>query len=198
MDHERRHSAACERNQGPIGDELDRILRPGDLLWEIGSGTGQHAAYFGARFPYIVWQPSDWRENHASIRAWVADGAAENVREPLAFDLFDDLPAVERANVVFCANTIHIAPWPATAELFRHAARALVQGGSIVTYGPYRFRDTPLEPSNRQFDEWLKSVDPQRGIRTFEDVDELAREAGFTLVEDVSMPSNNHLLRWKL
>lgn len=193
---EKRHSAACDRNQEPIGDQLQRVLTSGDVVWEIGSGTGQHAVYFGSRFGNIVWQPSDRGENHPSIHAWLGDAALPNVRDVLEFDLFDSVTPVSDVDVVFCANTIHIAPWAATAELFHHAARALKPGGAILTYGPYRYGERPLEPSNEQFEVWLKSVDPARGIRLFEEVDELARAAGFELVEDIAMPSNNHLLWW--
>lgn len=194
---DKRHSAACDRNQEPIGDRLQGIVHDGDLVWEIGSGTGQHAVYFGVRFPSIVWQPSDRRESHSSIRAWIGEAGLDNVRDVLEFDLFDSLTPVSNADLVFCANTLHIAPWPATAKLFEHAARALKPGGHVVTYGPYRYATRPLEPSNEQFEVWLKSVDPDRGIRLFEDVNALAIGAGFEFVDDVEMPSNNRLLVWR-
>lgn len=193
---QKRFSEACERNREPIGAELQRILADEDVVWEIGSGTGQHAVYFGAQFPNIVWQPSDRRENHGSIEAWLDEAALPNVRSVVAFDLFDEATPVDEADVVYCANTIHIAPWEATRHLFRHAANALKPGGHIITYGPYRYASRPLEPSNERFDEWLKSVDPTRGIRLFEDVDAHAQHYGFELVEDIAMPSNNRLLRW--
>lgn len=195
---EMRHSAPCERNQGPIGDQLARFLTPGDVVWEIGSGTGQHAAAFAARFPEVVWQPSDLPESLPSVRAWVAEAGVSNTREPLEFDLFEEMTPVTDATHVFCANTLHIAPWEAGRRLFVHAAQALKAGGLLITYGPYRYRDVPLEPSNEAFERWLKSVDPARGIRVFEDVDAEARAAGFALQADVAMPANNRLLVWRL
>ena len=30
------------------------------MFLEIGSGTGQHAAYFAANLPHIVWQATGW------------------------------------------------------------------------------------------------------------------------------------------
>ena len=194
----KRISEASLRNREPIGTQLAGILSDGDVVWEIGSGTGQHAVYFGAQFPHIVWQPSDRRENHDSIEAWLAEASLPNVRDLLAFDLFDEATPVEHADLVYCANTIHIAPWEATEHLFRHAATALKPGGSIVTYGPYRYADRPIEPSNERFDQWLKSVDPARGIRLFEDVDAHARAHGFELTSDTAMPANNRFLRWVL
>lgn len=191
---QRAFSNACDRNHRPIGEQLSRLIEPGDLVWEIGSGTGQHAVLFGARFPDATWQPSDRAEHHASIEAWRAHAALPNVSAVLPFDLFDELTPVSSAQLVFCANTIHIAPWAATAHLFRHAAAALSERGALVTYGPYRYADRPLEPSNETFDAWLKSVDPNRGIRLFEDVVAAAAAHGFAEPQDVAMPANNRLL----
>lgn len=194
---DKRHSAACDRNRNPIGDQLQNFLADGDVVWEVGSGTGQHAVYFGLRFPHIVWQPSDRGEHHPSIAAWTAEAELRNVRDVIEFDLFDPVTPIGEVDVVFCANTIHIAPWPATERLFIHAAAALRPGGHVITYGPYRYEGRALEPSNEQFDQWLRSVDPTRGIRTFEDVDAHAVAAGFEHVDDLEMPSNNRLLRWR-
>ena len=43
----------------------------------------------------------------------------------------------------------------------------------------------------------MKMNDPESGIRLFEDVDRLARDNGFELQGDESMPANNRSLWWK-
>jgi len=48
--------------------------------------------------------------------------------------------------------------------------------------------------SNEQFDQWLKTQDPARGIRDFEAIDQLARQAGLVNSNDYEMPANNRLL----
>ena len=40
---------------------------------EIGSGTGQHAVYFAAALPHLVWQTSELPVHHAGILAWLAE-----------------------------------------------------------------------------------------------------------------------------
>jgi hypothetical protein len=89
---------------------------------------------------------------------------------------------------------IHITPFSATEGLFRGAARTLLPGGFLLTYGPYRFRDAPFAPSNEAFDETLKSRDPSFGIRDVEDLDTLANKVGLSREATIVMPANNHCL----
>lgn len=191
------HSEACVRNSGPIGDVLEEILAPGDLIWEIGSGTGQHSVYLARRFPQIFWQPTDRPENLDVIERRVAASECQNIQGGLRFDLFDYKPALDEADVVFAANVIHIAPWEATVRLFEHAFEALRPGGVVFLYGPFRYRHRELEPSNERFERWLKGRDPRSGVRLFEEVDESAQRVGFELVEDRAMPANNRSIWWR-
>ena len=56
---------AAENNKKPISENLDLYLNPCDTVLEIGSGTGQHMAFFANIFPNIIWQPSDLPTNQA-------------------------------------------------------------------------------------------------------------------------------------
>lgn len=190
-------SEASIRNSGPIDDVLEEILSPGDVVWEIGSGTGQHAVYFAERFPEVLWQPTDLPVNLDIIAARSLQYRVPNVRDGLPFNLFDDDPPVDHADIVYAANVIHIAPWEATKRLFDQASRVLAPGGTVFLYGPFRYADRELEPSNERFDKWLKERDSRSGIRVFEKVDAIAREAGFELVEDRGMPANNRSIWWR-
>src|SRR5215813_9927105 len=115
-------AAAFHRNHAPIWAVLQPFLaaRSGDVL-EAGSGTGQHVVHFARHSPDIIWWPSDLNEAHLkSIAAWRAHAALPNIRPPLRLDLTD--PAWDAAMAkaeglpkllaLFCANVIHIAPWP--------------------------------------------------------------------------------------
>lgn len=68
----------------------------------------------------------------------------------------------------------------------------------MLIYGPFRFADRPLAPSNIAFDEFLRSRDPASGLRDFETLVDLASEAGFGAPEVTAMPANNHLLVFRL
>ena len=128
-----RHSAAAERNRAPILAVLERLLPNHGIALEIASGSGQHAAHFAAALPGWQWQPSDGDASSlASIDAWCAGLA--NVRPALALDVMRApwSGVAERVDLIFCANLLHISPWPTCAALMRGAARHLAPDGLLV------------------------------------------------------------------
>jgi len=189
-------SPSCERNKEPILAVLREILAVPGLVLEIGSGSGQHAVHFARGLPHVEWQPTDVTENLPSISAWRDEAGLANLREPLAIDLFSDRWPIAAAQAVVCINTIHIVSWLAVERLFAGVGRLLKPGGTMYVYGPYRYAGRPLEPSNEEFDRWLKARDVASGVRLFEDVNRLALENGLTLAGDRAMPANNRSLWW--
>jgi uncharacterized protein DUF938 len=194
-----RSAPAAARNREPIFDVLRRVVREGDHVLEIASGSGEHATYLAQRLPVASWQPTDPDEAaRASIDAWTAQLAAERVRPALALDVTKS-PAswpVEHAGVVVCINMIHIAPWDACLGLLDGAAAVLGSsgregGGILYLYGPYRRGGVHTAPSNAAFDESLRSRNPAWGVRDLEAVADEAAGRGFTLHEVVEMPANN-------
>jgi hypothetical protein len=196
-DHRQRHSPAAQRNAAPILAELRRLLPARGVMLEIASGTGQHAAHFGAGLPGWRWQPSEFDPaSLPSIAAW-CDGLA-NVGAPLRLDVtaLRWPGAPDAVDAVFCANLIHIAPWSCCAALMRGAARHVAPDGVLITYGPYLEDDVPVAPGNAAFDADLRARDPAWGLRRREDVAAEAAGAGLVLRERVAMPANNLLLVW--
>src|SRR3954471_6222070 len=105
-------SAACERNREPILAILRNIFADRKQVLEIGSGTGQHAIYFGAHLPHLLWQTSDLPASHPSIIAWQQEAGLPNVLPPIVLDtMHSDWPA-GRYDAIFTANTCHIMAWP--------------------------------------------------------------------------------------
>jgi SAM-dependent methyltransferase len=189
-------AAACERNKDQILTVLKEILPSSGMALEIASGTGQHAAYFAAHFPRLIWQPTDLSENFPSIRAWREEAGLPNLREPLKLDLLAESWPVTSAQAIVCINTIHIVAWNGVENLFAGAGRVLSPGGVMVVYGAYRYATRPLEPSNEDFDRWLKARDPVSGVRDFEAVNALAVKNGLLLAGDRAMPANNRSIWW--
>jgi cyclopropane fatty-acyl-phospholipid synthase-like methyltransferase len=189
-------SPSCERNKEPILAVLREILDVPGLVLEIGSGSGQHAVHFARGLTHVEWQPTDVAENLPGISAWRDEAGLANLREPLALDLFSDRWPIAVAQAVVCINTIHIVSWEAVEKLFAGAGRLLPAGGVMYVYGPFRYADRSLEPSNEEFDRWLKARDSASGVRLFEDVNRLALENGLTLAGDRAMPANNRSLWW--
>ncbi|MDO8596274.1 MAG: DUF938 domain-containing protein [Sulfuricaulis sp.] len=189
-------SPSCERNKEPILAVLREILSVPGLVLEIGSGSGQHAVHFARGLPHVEWQPTDVADNLPGISAWRDEAGPANLHEPLALDFFSDRWPVAAAQAVVCINTIHIVLWEAVERLFAGAGRLLSPGGVMYVYGPYRYADRPLEPSNEEFDRWLKARDSASGVRLFEDVNRLAGHNGLMLAGDRAMPANNRSIWW--
>lgn len=193
-------SQACANNSQSILSVLLRYLDKPQGLLEIGSGTGQHAAFFAEHLPHLRWHTSDLEENHAGIHAWVADydarfPEAKNLYQPFVLDA-DDCPALAISDLasVFTANTLHIMSWPQVERLFNGIGRQLPVGCLWFVYGPFNYQGKFTSESNANFDGWLKSRAPHMGIRNFENLIALAKEQNLSLLEDNEMPANNRCL----
>jgi cyclopropane fatty-acyl-phospholipid synthase-like methyltransferase len=191
---------ACDRNSQVILDVLKPILARSRGVLEIGSGTGQHAVCFAEGLPHLQWQPSN-KESLDSINAWSGESQLNNLSSAISLDLLaltdEKISGLPEVDAIVCINTIHIMAWQGTEKLFELAGKILPAGGVMYVYGPYRYSNLPLETSNENFDLWLKERDPVSGIRDFDQVDSLAKHAGFELQDDIAMPANNRSIWWK-
>ncbi len=187
---------SCEQNREPILAVLREVFADRSYILEIGSGTGQHAVYFGARLPHLRWQTADLPIAHAGIRMWLEDAALPNVLPPIALDANRCDWHCGRYDAVFSANTLHIMSWPEVVQCFDGIAEVLEAGGVLAIYGPFNYGGDYTSESNARFDAWLKARDASAGIRDFEAVDALARERGLILRQDIAMPANNRTLVW--
>jgi SAM-dependent methyltransferase len=190
------YSESCEKNKAPILAVLKDIFAERKRVLEIASGTGQHAVYFGRELPHLIWQTSELARHHASIQAWLDEAQLPNVLPPLQADVNDARWPVEQVDAIFNANTVHIISWPEVELLFAHIARIIAPGGFVCFYGPYNYGGHFTSESNARFDTWLKSRDPNSGVRDFEAVNRLAASHGLELLRDIEMPSNNRFLVW--
>ena len=191
------YSESCEQNREPILAVLRELFADRRHVLEIGSGTGQHAVYFAAELPHLVWQTADVAPHHPGIRAWLEDAGLPNVRPPLALDVSHTEWRSGRYDAVFSANTLHIMGWPEVEAFFAGVAAVLEPGGVLTVYGPFNYGGAFTSESNARFDAWLKARDPASGVRDFEAVDALARAHGLVLQQDVAMPANNRTLVWR-
>ena len=180
-------SEASERNRVPILEVLKRIFSRTRFVLEIGSGTGQHAAYFAAELPHLVWQASDVADNLPGIREWVSEPP------PIELDVDKEWPKLD-VDAVFSANTCHIMSWPQVEHMFARAGRLLPAHGVFALYGPFNHGGRHTSESNARFDAMLRARDPASGLRDVDDIVRLAALNGLGLEEDNAMPANNRLL----
>lgn len=191
-------SESCVQNRDPILAILRTLFADRRHVLEIGSGTGQHAVYFGAELPHLVWQTADVPQHHPGIQAWLEEAALPNVLPPLALDVNDTAWRSGRYDAVFSANTLHIMGWPEVEKFFAGAGAVLGAGGILAVYGPFNYGGHYTSESNARFDAWLKARDPASGVRDFEAVDAQARAHGLLLQQDIAMPANNRTLVWRM
>lgn len=192
-------SQACVNNRDPIFDVLSDEFHGQKNVLEIGSGTGQHAVHIAPRLPHVMWQTSELKDNIGGINEWINAEKAVNVLRPLTIDIAKDWPNTEllsHFNGVFTANTCHIMPWD-LVETFFGGLGVMASGSRLAIYGPFKYQGKFTSESNQRFEHWLQAQEPHRGIRDFEAIDGLARNSGFKLVQDHTMPANNQLIVWE-
>ncbi len=191
------YSIACERNREPILQKLKDTFANISNVLEIGSGTGQHAVYFAQHLPHITWQTSDLPENHPSIQAWLQEASLDNTKAPLTLDVCSSQWPVDKVDGIYMANVCHIMSWEAVQAMFVGMGKILTGGAVVCVYGPFNYNGQFTSKSNERFDEYLRSVDSQQGIRDFEKMMQLAEAQGMSLLDDFAMPANNRLLCWQ-
>ena len=190
-------SEACERNKAPILTILQELFATTSYVLEIGSGTGQHAIYFGQQLPHLVWQPSELPENLAGIIQRLEREGPANVKTPIALNVKNDPWPVSSTEAIFSANSLHIMSWENVKHFFRGVGAVLDPIGLLCIYGPFRYGNLYTSDSNEAFDRYLRTRDLLSGIRDFEAVDRVATEQGLQLVADHAMPANNQMLVWR-
>ncbi|PHR65423.1 DUF938 domain-containing protein [Alcanivorax sp.] len=185
-------SQAAENNKGPILQVLQQHCQAPGTLLEIGAGTGQHAAWLSAQLPHLQWQPSDIPDNLPAIHHWLSQ-TPNPAKPPLALDVTGEWPTGP-FDYLFTANTFHIMAQSLVAHCIAEGCQRLSTTGLFLVYGPFNYDGQFTSDSNRQFEDWLKAADPQRGIRDKEWVEKEFARHGRQCLADHAMPANNRVL----
>jgi cyclopropane fatty-acyl-phospholipid synthase-like methyltransferase len=194
---EKPFSPACERNREPILGVLGKAFAERRHVLEIGSGTGQHAVYFAAAMPNLVWQCSDRDENLAGIQCWLDEAGLANTPAPITLDVAQtDWPAMQ-FDAVFSANTLHIMSWPEVERFFARLPTLLSDDALLAVYGPFNIDGRASSESNAEFDRWLHERAAHMGLRDLAAVDALAASAGLRRIASHEMPANNLCVVWQ-
>ncbi len=193
---EKPYAAAPARNAAPILSVLRHELRGCSTVFEIGSGTGQHAVTFAAALPAVTWQTSDLEPSHDGIRAWISDAGPGNVLPPLEFDVLSAATPATRYDAVFSANTAHIMSYTAVCRMFELVGDMLSETGVFCLYGPFSRGGAFSTRSNEAFDASLRARNAAMGVRDLDDLEALAAQNGLGLARIYAMPANNLLTVW--
>lgn len=193
------HSAACERNQQVIFDELKQYLLGVQRVLEIGSCTGQHGEFFAQRLPQMDWQLSDREEYLAGLELRWQHAALKNLQAPKNLDVNADSWFDKQASysAIYTANTLHIMDKVAGENCLNRVGQHLDCKGLLFVYGPFKYAGQFTSSSNEAFDASLKARQFGDGIKDFEWVEKILITNRFELVRDITMPANNQLLVWQ-
>jgi hypothetical protein len=113
---------------------LERVLSGPQAVLEVGAGTGQHAAFFAGKLPWLTWIASDSDAAAVeSIAAWRAEAALPNLRPPVVLDVTSDpweLP--QPIGAVIALRLVDTAPWKIGVGLLGGCGRHLPPRGALV------------------------------------------------------------------
>lgn len=192
----RQHAPATQRNREPILEVLKRVLPPRGTVLEVASGTGEHAVFFSSYLQPRSWLPSEFNlQLLESIKAWQEIHPCDFLYPPIRLDA-QNLPwnlgeYESEITAMVCINMIHIAPWEVCLGLMAGAEQILPSQGIFYLYGPYKLNGQHTTPSNEAFDRSLRSSNPLWGVRSLEDVIEVAEARDLRHIETIEMPANN-------
>lgn len=188
-------SSPSQRNKDPILKVLKEVITEDDKrILEIGSGSAEHAIYFALNLKNIIWTTSDVAAEQANLRSILEKVKIPNLRGPLTFEIGQDHFPKYNYDIVFTANTFHIMSWKQCKNLMKILGNRLREGGQVIIYGPFNYNGQFTSESNAVFDQWLKQQNPERGIRSYEDINKNMAKNGFVLFKDYEMPANNRML----
>jgi hypothetical protein len=203
----RLHAPATARNKDILKEVFIKYMPPKGTLIEIASGTGEHAYHIAPSLKPLCWQPTDIEGKHlASIDAWRNYAMSEaqdnntNILPAISLDILEGIkkkPNNDRISAICAINLIHIAPIEVAKALVVQAEKNLSHNGILFLYGPYKHGGEHTSKSNADFDQSLRSRNPEWGIRDLEFVTELALNHNFQEPEILAMPANNFSLIFK-
>ena len=188
-------SPTAGRNSGPISDILADILSPKSSVLEVGSGTGEHALAMCSKRSDITWQLSDPdARSRQSQDDWRLD-LPDQMKPSLDLDMtkIDWWGGLPGYDAIYSANMIHIAPWEAALGLAKGAGHLLGKNGLVLLYGPFK-EGSKTAQSNLNFDQSLKSRNPEWGVRTLDSVKHIFADVGFNQQARYEMPAENKIL----
>ena len=189
------YNKAADSNKEVLCEALKAFITQNDQdLFEIGTGTGQHAVHMSPSFPHLKWQTSDLKSNHHTIRHYIKQANLKNILDPVEFEAGATKLPKKKYDIIFTANTFHIMSWKKVKTVLKNLNNSLKEGGQFIIYGPFNFNDEFTSESNKDFDAYLKSINPEMGIRNFNDIEINLTKNNIHTTEKIDMPKNNKLL----
>jgi len=190
----------CLRNQDPIMKVLSKYFCESGTVLELACGTAQHAVYCCQHLTHLKWQPTERADNLDSAQLWVEDADLQNLSRPMVLDINQPEWKVldgKKFEYAYCSNLIHFITDESAVKVFSGVSKHLKDNGLFAIYGPININGFTSD-GNANLDAWLKAdIHPKAGIKELESIKKWGSNYGLSLIENESMPANNHILMFK-
>ncbi len=196
------YSPSADRNKEAIGDALANYLSQASTVFEIGSGTGQHAIYLCGRFKNLQWQPTEQALHLESLAYAIEKAPVNNIAAPVELDVAESVKdkvsgGTSHYTFAYSSNTAHIMSIDEVAAMFQVIASRLDPNAFFALYGPFKIDGSHTSDGNAEFDANLRMQQSHMGIRDKDELEFLANSCGLELHSDNPMPANNRILLWR-
>ncbi|XP_042083842.1 methyltransferase-like 26 B isoform X3 [Haplochromis burtoni] len=189
-------SPQAERNWESVCSVLEDVLESQShrqlFALELGSGTGQHIIRFAQKMPFVIWQPSDIKEDSLeSIKAYIAATQAKTVLPPVHLDASDPWEkwaglSHNSCDVIISINLLQYSSFKTAQGVFSGAGQILKQNGLLITYGVYAVNGIITPSCNEKLDEELRKMNPDWGLPDIDVLRQLAYGNGMRMERIVS------------
>lgn len=192
---------SAARNTEPLTKALTEFVPPQGRALEIASGTGQHIISYAKAFPQVTWQPTEVAEDRiASIAAYLSEASLTNVETPIPLDA--TAPGwggtSGPVDLILLSNLLHLISQAETEVLISEASQALAPGGYLAIYGPFSRDGVLVSDGDVQFDQSLRTQDPEIGYKSDVGIRSFGATCGLSPNKAIEMPANNLLLTWRV
>jgi hypothetical protein len=119
---------------------------------------------------------------------------------PIKLNIFvesewDDVAREAPFDAILVFNLIHLIPWRGTCLILERASQLLETGKGILAFhGAFLREGNFLSQGDREFDEDVRSRDPEWGLRDLEEVIGIAMEYDFRKEEIREMRAGNWMV----
>ena len=187
---------AAENNKTEILRFFEKLAKLGDIVLEIGSGTGQHIVFFAGKMKHVFWQPSEKPGNTISVEQRVISANLANLNKPWALDVCYPCDSSQLFNFVYASNVLQCISLNELEHFMLTARKFLKYRGILVIYGPFLREGKYASVGDSLLDNHLKKDNPEIGIKDLGLVKETAELHGFKFLETASMEKNNLILQF--
>ena len=188
---------AAENNKIEILRFLNNIVESGDIVLELGSGSGQHITFFADNIQDAVWQPSEIEDGIPPLQERLFDAQLANLRAPWVIDISSAPSARELFDCVYSSNVLQCISDLLVPFFFHTAHNFLKKEGNLIIYGPFLRAGNFGSYGDMMLDRSLKFENSEFGIKDLDMVKQHAEIEKMKFLNCFKMKKNNLILLFK-